>query len=69
VEGKKETLFFTVHLCLFKIEDAPAVVAKEKYVLVWRVSDYASKGRRVLVGAHPLLATKAGVSPFSYKGT
>jgi hypothetical protein len=68
VEGKKETLNFSMHLSLFKIGDAPAFVTKERRVLVWHVFDYVSKGRHTLLGTCLLLAIKAGVSPIPYKG-
>jgi hypothetical protein len=50
MEGKKEILDFLVHISLFKIRDTPSFVIKEIRMLVWRISDYASKGRHTLMG-------------------
>jgi hypothetical protein len=66
-KGKKETLSFLVRISLFKIGDAPALVRKERRVLVQHVSDYVSKGRHALLGVCFLLVMKAGASPFPYK--
>jgi hypothetical protein len=69
MEGKKEILDFLVHISLFKIRDTPSFVIKEIRMLVWRISDYASKGRHTLMGVHLLLVMKVSMSPFPYKGT
>jgi hypothetical protein len=66
--GKKEMLSFSVHLSLFNIRDAHAFVTKGRRMLVWRVSDYESKGRHALLEVCLLLARKAGASPFPYNG-
>jgi hypothetical protein len=68
VEGKKEMLCFLVRLSIFNIRDAPAFMTKGRHMFVWHISDYARKGRHALLGAHLLLATKAGMSPFPRKG-
>jgi hypothetical protein len=67
VEGKKETLCFSGYLNLFNIQDATVFVTKGRCALVWRISDYASKGRHILRGMHLLLAIKVGVSLIPYK--
>jgi hypothetical protein len=60
-------LCFSTRLSLFNIRDASAFVIKGRHALVWPISDYASKGRRVLPGACLLLAMKVGASPILYK--
>jgi hypothetical protein len=69
MEDKKKTLDFLTHISLFKIIDTPSFVTKEIRMLVWRISDYASKGRHTLLSIHLLLVMKVSVSPFPYKGT
>jgi hypothetical protein len=62
-----EILYFSARLSLFNNRDVPAFVIKGRHVLVWRVSNYASKAICALLGARLLLAMKAGASPIPYK--